>query len=109
MLASDTGGITFYGRSDAVIKASGVRVGTSEIYNVIDKLSEVEDSLAVGQNWKGDQRIILFVKLAPKERFSGELEEKIRAALRREASPKDGPELILQVPEVPYTYDHKQV
>jgi len=65
MLHSDTGGITFYGRSDAVIKASGVRVGTSEIYNVIDKLSEVEDSLAVGQNWKGDQRILLFVKLPP--------------------------------------------
>src|SRR6058998_4286237 len=109
MMHSDTGGITFYGRSDAVIKASGVRVGTSEIYNVIDKLSEVEDSLAVGQNWKGDQRIILFVKLAPKERFSGELEEKIRAALRREASPKHVPELILQVPDIPYTFNMKKV
>jgi len=109
MMHSDTGGITFYGRSDAVIKASGVRVGTSEIYNVIDKLSEVEDSLAVGQNWKGDQRIILFVKLAPKERFSRELEEKIRAALRREASPKHVPDMILQVPDIPYTFNMKKV
>ena len=76
---------------------------------MIDKLSEVEDSLAVGQNWKGDQRIILFVKLAPKERFSRELEEKIRAALRREASPKHVPDLILQVPDIPYTFNMKKV
>jgi acetoacetyl-CoA synthetase len=109
MLRSDTGGITFYGRSDAVIKASGVRVGTSEIYNVIDKLSEIKDSLVVGQNWKGDQRIILFVKLAPNERLSGELEEKIRAALRREASPKHVPALIFQVPDIPYTFNMKKV
>jgi acetoacetyl-CoA synthetase len=109
LLHSDTGGITFCGRSDAVIKSSGVRVGTSEIYNVIDKLSEVEDSLAVGQNWKGDQRIILFVKLAPNERLSVELEEKIRAALRREASPKHVPDLVLQVPDIPYTFNMKKV
>ncbi len=109
VLHSDTGGITFYGRSDAVIKSSGVRIGTSEIYNVIDKLSEVEDSLAVGQNWKGDQRIILFVKLAPEEHLSVELKEKIRAALRREASPKHVPDLILQVPDIPYTFNMKKV
>jgi acetoacetyl-CoA synthetase len=109
MMHSDTGGITFYGRSDAVIKSSGVRVGTSEIYNVIDKLSEVKDSLAVGQNWKGDQRIILFVKLAPNEHLSVELEEMIRAALRREASPKHVPDLILQVSDIPYTFNMKKV
>ncbi len=109
MIHSGTGGITFYGRSDAVIKASGVRVGTSEIYNVVDKLPEVADSLAVGQNWKGDQRIILFVKLAPNNSLSRDLEEKIRKALLKEASPKHVPALILEAPDIPYTFNMKKV
>ena len=50
---SDTGGVTFYGRSDAVLKPSGVRIGTAEIYNVVEKLEEIADSLAIGQNWEG--------------------------------------------------------
>ncbi len=109
MIHSETGGITFYGRSDAVIKASGVRIGTSEIYNVIEKLPEVADSLAVGQNWKGDQRIILFVKPAPNHHLSEDLKEKIRKALRKEASPKHVPALILEVPDIPYTFNMKKV
>jgi len=109
MIHSGTGGIAFYGRSDAVIKASGVRVGTSEIYNVLDKLPEVADSLAVGQNWKGDQRIILFVKLAANHHLSKDLEEKIRKTLRQEASPKHVPALILEVPDIPYTFNMKKV
>ncbi len=109
MIHSDTGGFTFYGRSDAVIKASGVRIGTSEIYNVIEKLPEVADCLAVGQNWKGDQRIILFVKLSPNYRLSEGVKEKIRAVLREEASPKHVPALILEVPDIPYTFSMKKV
>jgi len=109
MFHIETGGITFYGRSDAVIKASGVRVGTSEIYNAVEKLPEVADSLAVGQNWKGDQRIILFVKLAPNSHLSKDLEEKIRKTLRQEASPKHVPALILEVPDIPYTFNMKKV
>ena len=109
MFHSGTGGITFFGRSDAVIKASGVRVGTSEIYDVLDKLPEVADSLAVGQNWKGDQRIILFVKLAPNNHLSKDLEAKIRKTLRQEASPKHIPALILEVPDIPYTFNMKKV
>ncbi len=109
VIHSDTGGITFYGRSDAVLKASGVRIGTSEIYNVVEKLSEVADCLAVGQNWKGDQRIILFVKLAPNHQLSEGLKEKIRKALRQEASPKHVPSLILEVPDIPYTFNMKKV
>ncbi len=62
---SDTKGITFYGRSDAVLKPSGVRIGTAEIYNVVERIEGIADSLAIGQNWEGEQRIILFVKLAP--------------------------------------------
>ncbi len=109
MIHSETCGITFYGRSDAVIKASGVRVGTSEIYNVVEKLPGVADSLAVGQNWKGDQRIILFVKMAPNHHLSEALEERIRRALREEASPKHIPALIMEVPDIPYTFNMKKV
>ncbi len=109
LLHGDTGGYTFYGRSDAVIKASGVRVGTSEIYNVVEKLPEVADSLAVGQNWAGDQRIILFVKLSPNHKLTEELKEKIKRVIRAEASPKHVPALILEVPDIPYTINMKKV
>jgi acetoacetyl-CoA synthetase len=109
VIHSRTGGLTFYGRSDAVIKVSGVRVGTSEIYNVIEKMPEVADSLAVGQNLGEDQRVILFVKMAPGQRLSEDLKEKIRKALRAEASPKHVPALILEVPDIPYTLNMKKV
>ena len=109
MCHSDTGGYTFYGRSDAVIKSSGVRVGTSEIYNIVEKIPEIADSLAVGQNWAGDQRVILFVKLAPNCRFSPELKDKIKRAIREEASPRHVPALILEAPDIPYTLNMKKV
>ncbi len=104
-----TGGLTFYGRSDAVIKVSGVRVGTSEIYNVVEKMPEIADSLAVGQNLGEDQRIILFVKMVPGHRLSEDLKERIRRSLRAEASPKHVPALILEVPDIPYTLNMKKV
>ena len=109
VIHTETGGITFYGRSDAVIKASGVRIGTSEIYNVVEKIPEVADSLAVGQNWKGDQRIVLFVKPASNQHVTEALKEKIRKALREEASPKHVPALILEVSDIPYTFNQKKV
>jgi acetoacetyl-CoA synthetase len=109
ILHSKTGGLTFYGRSDAVIKVSGVRVGTSEIYNVVEKMPEIADSLAVGQNLGEDQRIILFVKMSPGHSLSEDLKEKIKRALRAEASPKHVPGLILEVPDIPYTLNMKKV
>lgn len=109
ILHSKTGGLTFYGRSDAVIKVSGVRVGTSEIYNVVEKIAGIADSLAVGQNLGEDQRIILFVKMVPGNRLSEDLKEKIRRALRADASPKHVPALILEVPDIPYTLNMKKV
>ncbi|MEW6426365.1 MAG: acetoacetate--CoA ligase, partial [Bacillota bacterium] len=96
---SDTGGITFYGRSDAVLKPSGVRIGTAEIYNQVEKLEEVADSLAIGQNWEGDQRIILFVKLNPGFALTEELQNKIKKTLREKASPRHVPALIVEVPD----------
>jgi acetoacetyl-CoA synthetase len=106
---SDTGGITFLGRSDATLKPSGVRIGTAEIYNVVEKLPEVADSLAVGQTWKGDQRIILFVKLKPGYKLTEELKDKIRRTLRESASPRHVPAKILEAPDIPYTFNMKKV
>jgi acetoacetyl-CoA synthetase len=109
IIHSDTGGITFFGRSDAVLKPSGVRIGTAEIYNVVEKLEEIADSLAIGQNWKGDQRIILFVKLAPGHSLTEDLKNRIRKALRENASPRHVPALIMEAPDVPYTFNMKKV
>jgi len=109
MIHSDTGGITFFGRSDAVLKPSGVRIGTAEIYNVVEKLEEIADSVAIGQNWKGDQRIILFVKLAPGYSLTEDLKNKIIKTLRENASPRHVPALIIEVPDVPYTFNMKKV
>jgi len=106
---SDTKGITFLGRSDATLKPSGVRIGTAEIYNIVEKIEGIMDSLAVGQEWKGDQRIILFVKLKEGYTLSQELVETIKRELREKASPRYVPALIFQVPDIPYTFNNKKV
>jgi len=106
---SDTGGITFHGRSDTVLKPSGVRIGTAEIYNIVERLPGVADSLAVGQEWQGDQRIILFVKLTAGQALTADLRERIRQELRRRASPRHVPDVILEAPDIPYTLNMKKV
>jgi acetoacetyl-CoA synthetase len=106
---SDTGGITFYGRSDAVLKPSGVRIGTAEIYNEVDKFKEIADSLAIGQNWQGDQRVLLFVKFVPGFSLTDDLQKRIKNALRDNASPRHVPARIIEVPCIPYTMNGKKV
>jgi len=106
---SDTRGVTFLGRSDAVLKPSGVRIGTAEIYNIVEEMDEIEDSLAIGQSWKGDQRIILFVKLIPEKVLTDTLKKKIIQILRKNASPRHVPALIFEVPDIPYTFSGKKV
>ena len=106
---SETGGVTFYGRSDAVLKPSGVRIGTAEIYNQVEKLEEIADSLAIGQNWQGDQRIILFVKCAEGYDLTEDLKAKIKKALREKASPRHVPAMIIETPDIPYTLNMKKV
>jgi acetoacetyl-CoA synthetase len=105
----DTRGMTFLGRSDSVLKPSGVRIGTAEIYAVVERMPEIMDSVVVGQNWKGDQRIILFVKLAPGETLTEELKQKIKQGLREEASPRHVPAVIMETPSIPYTFNMKKV
>ncbi len=109
VIHSETGGMTVFGRSDAVLKPSGVRIGTSEIYNTVETLPEIEDSLAIGQSWRGDQRVVLFVKLAVDFSLTDELKNKIKRVLREKTSPRHVPALILETPDIPYTFSMKKV
>jgi len=106
---SDTGGITIFGRSDSTLNPSGVRIGTAEIYNQVEKLEEIADSLAIGQSWQGDQRTVLFVKLSEGCDLTEDLKNKIRKTLRENASPRHVPAKIIQVPDIPYTLNMKKV
>jgi len=109
IINSETGGITFYGRSDAVLKPSGVRIGTAEIYNIVQRVDRVVDSLVIGQNRNNDQRIVLFIKLADGTTLTDEFKRKIRVALRENGSPRHVPAEIVAVPEIPYTFSMKKV
>ena len=106
---SETGGVTYFGRSDSVLKPSGVRIGTAEIYNIVEKLPEVQDSLAIGQMFHDDQRILLFVQLAPGAELTDELKKRIKKELRTKASPRHVPALIYAVPDLPKTFNGKKV
>jgi acetoacetyl-CoA synthetase len=106
---SDTGGVTMFGRSDAVLKPSGVRIGTAEVYNVMARLDEIADCLVVGQDWDGDQRVILFVQMAAGLMLDDEVRDRIRRTLREKASPRHVPALIVETPDIPYTMNMKKV
>ena len=109
ILHGNTGGLTFCGRSDSILKPSGVRIGTAEIYNIVNEIPGVEDSLAVGQNYKGDQRIILFVKCLPGVTLDDELIQSIKTSLRTKGSPRHVPAVLLETPEIPTTLNGKKV
>ncbi len=111
VIHSDTGGITFWGRSDAVLKPSGVRIGTAEIYNVMEQLPEVADSLVIGQQWEDDIRIVMFVLLNEGYDLTDELKKKISKEIREKTSPRHVPKIILQAPPdgIPYTFSNKKV
>jgi acetoacetyl-CoA synthetase len=86
-----------------------VRIGTAEIYNVVERIEGIADSLAIGQNWEGDQRVILFVKLDPGVQLDEPLKNKIKKTLRDKASPRHVPAIILEMPSAPYTLNMKKV
>jgi len=111
VIHSDTGGITFWGRSDAVLKPSGVRIGTAEIYNVVEQLPEIADSLVIGQKYEGDIRIVMFVLLNEGYELTDELKNKIVKELRAKTSPRHVPKLIFKTPPdgIPYTFSNKKV
>ena len=109
VIVTQRGGVIMLGRSDATLNPGGVRIGTAEIYRQLDQMEEIEDSVVVGQNWKNDVRVILFVKLAPGCELTDELKAKIRQIIRTNASPRHVPAKILAVPAVPYTLNMKKV
>ncbi|HEY8520879.1 MAG TPA: acetoacetate--CoA ligase [Gammaproteobacteria bacterium] len=101
------GGLIMHGRSDAVLNPGGVRIGTAEIYRVVEQLPEIAESVAVGQRIDNDERIVLFVRLQPGFVLDEALVERIRDALRRKASPRHVPARILAVTDVPKTLNGK--
>ena len=106
---NDRGGVIIYGRSDATLNPGGVRIGTAEIYRQVETIRGVEDSLVVGQDWKGDVRVILFVKLTAGQELTEDLKKKINTTLRANASPRHVPAKIVAVPDIPYTLNMKKV
>jgi len=106
---NDLGGVAIYGRSDATLNPGGVRIGTSEIYRLVEGLEGIEDSLVVGQNWKDDVRVVLFVQMTEGYELTAELNVKIKTTLRTNASPRHVPAKILAVPSIPYTLNMKKV
>ncbi len=109
ILINARGGVTIYGRSDATLNPGGVRIGTAEIYRQVEQIAEIEDSIVIGQDWKNDVRVLLFVKLKPGFDLDAALKEKIRAIIRTQASPRHVPAKIIAVPGIPYTLNMKKV
>jgi acetoacetyl-CoA synthetase len=103
------GGVVIYGRSDATLKPGGVRIGTADIYRIVEQMNEIEDSLVIGQDWKNDVRVILFVKMSEGVDLTADLIKKIKGTLRQEASPRHVPAKVIAVPDVPYTLNMKKV
>ncbi|HTO79377.1 MAG TPA: acetoacetate--CoA ligase, partial [Methylocystis sp.] len=104
-----SGGFIIHGRSDATLKPQGVRIGTAEIYRIVESLPQIEECVAVGQEARGGQRILLFVKLRAGEGLTAELSECIKRRLGEEASPRHVPAEIIEVPELPHTRSGKLV
>ena len=98
-----------YGRSDATLNPGGVRIGTAEIYRILERIVEVDDSVVVGQEWLGDIRVVLFVKMREAIPLDDALRDKIKKAIRLSASPRHVPAIILPVADIPYTLNMKKV
>jgi acetoacetyl-CoA synthetase len=106
---NERGGVTIYGRSDATLNPGGVRIGTAEIYRQVESMEEIDDSLVVGQGWKNDVRVILFVKMAHGYDLTEELKKRIKGNIRANASPRHVPAKVVPVPDIPYTLNMKKV
>jgi len=103
------GGFLIHGRSDAVLNPGGVRIGTAEIYRQVEKVEEVLDSVAIGQQWLNDVRVVLFVRLREGVALDDALEQKIRQVIRANTTPRHVPAKILAVSDIPRTISGKVV
>lgn len=109
ILITREGSVVIYGRSDATLNPGGVRIGTAEIYRIVENMVEVEDSIVVGQDWEKDMRVILFVKLNEGIRLDDELMDKIKRNIREKTTSRHVPAKILAVNNIPYTINGKKV
>jgi acetoacetyl-CoA synthetase len=100
-------GIVIYGRSDAVLNPGGVRIGTAEIYAAVESVEEIIEALAIGQDWKGDVRVVLFVRIKPGTVLNETLMKKIRDTIRGHTTPRHVPAKIVAVPDIPRTLSGK--
>ncbi len=103
------GGYVIYGRSDATLNPGGARLGTAEIYSVVDKFKEVKESIVIGQKWDNDVRIILFVVLKKPKSLNEDLSSNLKKAIRLDASPRHVPKKIIEVSDIPKTKNGKIV
>ena len=106
-LITEHDGLVIFGRSDAVLNPGGVRIGTAEIYAAVETLPEVQESLAIGQNWKNDVRVVLFVRLAAGVSLDEPLRKKIRETIRAHTTPRHVPAKIIAAPDLPRTLSGK--
>lgn len=104
-----SGAVLIYGRSDATLNPGGVRIGTADIYTILETIPEIMDSVVVGQDYNRDIRIILFVKLKEGFALDESLQTRIKNQIKQSASPRHMPALILEAPEFPYTINGKKV
>ena len=104
---TERGSVIIQGRSDATLNPGGVRIGTAEIYRQVERLDEVLESVCVGQDWKGDVRVVLFVRLRDGVVLDAALADRIRAAIRVNTTPRHVPACILAVPDIPRTVSGK--
>ncbi len=106
---TEHGGLIIYGRSDAVLNPGGVRIGTAEIYRQVEQLDEVIESLVIGQDWEGDVRVVLFVRLKDGSALDDALVAKIKRRIRENTTPRHVPAIVLQVADIPRTKSGKIV
>ncbi|MBV9622214.1 MAG: acetoacetate--CoA ligase, partial [Gammaproteobacteria bacterium] len=100
-------GLVIYGRSDAVLNPGGVRIGTAEIYSAVESLPQIAEAVAVGQEWEGDVRVILFVRLQPGVNLDEALKRSIRETIRARTTARHVPGRIIAVPDLPRTLSGK--
>jgi acetoacetyl-CoA synthetase len=100
-------GLVIHGRSDAVLNPGGVRIGTAEIYSAVESLPQIAEALAVGQDWQGDVRIVLFVRLRGDAQLDEALRKEIRSTIRRHTTARHVPATIIAVPDFPRTRSGK--
>jgi acetoacetyl-CoA synthetase len=106
---NDFGGVNIYGRSDTTLNPGGVRIGTAEIYQAIERFNEVEDSLVIGQPWQNDERIILFLKMKDRITLTNSLKKRVKKSIRESCTHRYVPAIIIAVEDIPYTINGKKV